>query len=147
MPFYELMRLHKHTAGAASRIVNPSLIRLNDFYNELDDTCRRKKFASARAIRKRKFPEEIFVDSSKSIALNVVWDLIKIFEERDYRSVIKFLKCLRKNAGKFFVFCFYLFHRVIHGSAHICSFRQFYKIGATSFFRNEQHAASMVIGR
>ena len=80
MPFYELMRLHKHAAGAAGGIVNPALIRLNDLYYELDDACWCKKLASARAVRKRKLPKKVLVYSSKSIALNVIWNLIKVFE-------------------------------------------------------------------
>src|SRR3989344_4496334 len=147
MPLHELMRLHKHTAGAAGRVVNSTLIRLNDFYNEFYDACRRKKFAPARAIRKRKFTKKVFVDSPESITLNIIRNLIKVFKKRDYGSVIKFLKCLWQNTGKLFILCLNLFHRIIHGSAHIRSFRQFYKIREASFFRNKQHAASMVIGR
>src|SRR3989338_7738752 len=147
MPFYELMRLHKHAAGAAGWVINSALIRLNDFHDEFNNAGWRKKFAPTRAIRKREFPEEVFVDSPESITLNIVWNLIEVFEKRDYGSVIKFLKCLRENTDKLFIFRFNLFHRVIHGSAHIRSFRQFYKIGETSFFRDKQHTASMVIGR
>src|SRR3989344_4609862 len=62
MPLYKLVRLHEHAAGTAGGVVNPTLIRLDDFYDELDDACRRKKFASTRAIRKRKLTEEVFIN-------------------------------------------------------------------------------------
>src|SRR3989344_7661210 len=77
MSLYELMRLHKHHAGAASWVVNPALIWFNDFHDKFDDACRRKKFSSARAVRKRKLPEKVLVDSSDSITLNIVGNLIK----------------------------------------------------------------------
>src|SRR3989338_9555085 len=90
MSLYELMRLHEHAAGAAGWVINSALIRLNDFHDEFNNAGWRKKFAPTRAIRKREFPEEVFVDSPESITLNIVWNLIEVFEKRDYGSVIKF---------------------------------------------------------
>src|SRR3989338_7867551 len=128
MPLYEFVRLHEHSAGAASRIVNSALIRFNDFHDKLDDTGRSEKFASARAIRKRKLTEEVLVNPSERVTLNIIGNLIEIFEKRDYRSVIQLLKCFRQDAGKLFILRLNLFHCVIHGSAHIRSLRQFYEI-------------------
>src|SRR3989338_5392570 len=84
MPFDKLNGLHKHTAGAACRIVDITLEWLEDFDDEFDDRSRCEEFTTAGPVSNCELTQKVFIDSPERITLDIVRNLIKIFKECDY---------------------------------------------------------------
>ncbi len=64
----ELFRLHKHAAGAAARVVDPSLVRLDHLDHHTYDRARRVEFPTSLAFRTRELAKEILIDAPEHIA-------------------------------------------------------------------------------
>ncbi len=64
---HELLRLHKHTAGAAARVVDAALVRRQHFDQELHDAPRRVELAALLALRAGELGEEVLVDATQDV--------------------------------------------------------------------------------
>ena len=69
---YKLHGLHEHTARTAAGIVQDSIVRLQHFGNQIDDTFRRIEFALTFPFSKRKFAEKILINAPDDVILFVI---------------------------------------------------------------------------
>jgi len=65
--------LDEHAAGAAGRIGNAAVVRLEHFDEKFDNARRRVKLAAFRACRSGELAEEIFIDSAEGIVIQTGW--------------------------------------------------------------------------
>ena len=63
----ELHRLHEHPRGAAAGVVDPALIWLQHFHQQLDDAARRVEFAPLLALGAGELRQKILVDAAQHI--------------------------------------------------------------------------------
>ncbi len=64
----EFLGLHEHAAGAAARIVHPSLVGLRNLHQQADHGARRVELAAALAFGTGETAEEILVDPPEDVA-------------------------------------------------------------------------------
>ena len=88
----EFQRLHEHSVAAATRIIDDTFIRLNQFGNEFDDTSGRIKFAIFFSSRRGISLQKIFVDAAdkilfmKKFFVKLVDVVDKMFDSRLFRT-------------------------------------------------------------
>ena len=63
----ELLALHEHAAGAAARIVDAALVRLDHLDKEPDNGLRRVELATALAFGAGELAEEVFVNAPENV--------------------------------------------------------------------------------
>ena len=65
--FDELLGLHEHATGAAARVVDAALVRLQHFDQHAHDRARRVELAAALALGAGEAAEKVFVDAAENV--------------------------------------------------------------------------------
>src|SRR5262249_29149995 len=68
---YKRCRLDEHAARSARRVVDASVVRLDDFHDQLDDAGRREELTTLLPFRHGELAEKVFVYLPERIAFNV----------------------------------------------------------------------------
>src|SRR6185437_10582404 len=63
----ELLALNEHSTGTAARVIDATLVRLDHFDEELNDTSGGIKLAALLSFRAGELPEEVLVDTSEDV--------------------------------------------------------------------------------
>ena len=83
MGLHELHGLHKHTAGAAARVIQDTVIRFNHLSNQINNTLWGIKFALTLAFRQRKFAQKVFVNPADNVIFCIAGvDLVDFIQQR-----------------------------------------------------------------
>ena len=131
-------RGNEHTARTASGIKNSAVSRLDDVDDHTNEGFRREENAVVGSHHGSKFVEEVFVNSSDDIILNLIERaIVEDSEKITEKTVLQNSVVLGENTFKLSGLLLDQLYRVVDGFAHICIIRKIQKIIIASFFGQE----------
>ncbi len=88
MGFDELGTLNEHAARSTRRVVDASVVRLDDLDDQLDQRGRREELTTPLSFGAGEVAEEVFVNLAERVAFGIHRDLREVLQQRDQNGVV-----------------------------------------------------------
>ena len=144
---HEAGAVDEHAAGAAGRVENPTVKRLQHLDEQANNTDRRVELAAPRTLRASELTEEILIDPPERVALGGRWNLRYLLEQVLQERTVKNLVRLWQDACELRILRLDVPHGLIDGLADVRSFRQPQDMVESCWRRQVKDALGLIGGR
>ena len=120
----EVGTLDEHAARTARRVEDASVVRLDDFDDQLDQRGGREELAALLALGTGEVAEEVFVNLAESVPFGIHRNLRERLQQGDEGGVLDLVVGLGENALQFLVLGLDRLHRLVDGLADVLAFGQ-----------------------